>query len=662
MPWTPLPDITPFGNTLTVAISGGDFTSIAAAIAASVAGDVILIYPGTYNEVGPLTVPTDVSLQGLGVLRTTINFTNTNSVGFEMLDNNQISNMTINAPTGAGGIGIHWAPGVAPTGGVLDGVVIGGGEIGVHDESGGFGVLIQSSASIGATETAFETSNGSKTDYRSTGALGLVALDNCFHCWGAGSEMVLQSCKVDGANNVTDGIFIENDGLVTTTGLVVSETTHGVHIGAGGGTIHLYACDLRDNVTWDILTDNGAGDNVYLAACRASTNKISLAVGTLVQGTIVSDVEDDEGTISLGQFSIGLPLAGRETSMGEGDSFTTNMHVFTNTNLEVGAWVDETVTARSPSASTFAPFPGVGVGNTCYFGWEDDTFPNMKQKINGTAINLGTGALVWEFWNGGAWTAFTLMVTDSVAPYDQYAEGVWERASQSDHFRHGDMPGWASKVLNGQAAYWIRSRVSVAITTSPLIQQVKIGRSRTEFNADGFEEHFGASEPPFDYPFGLSHMTEVSGLVPANADLAYSATVVLRATRNKMANNSLDGTGGAFAIYEGTDTSKPLIVTAEIYPEGVGGDFEIGFTHTVHRPDDPLDGTVAESAVFDVQTAVTANVPQEFSFSVDISQLLVGDTVAFAFSRDARGANDPPDTLVAAVVLESVRVTVTSWQ
>lgn len=76
-------DLPNWENTIVVAKSGGDYTTITAAIAAAANGDIILICPGTYSE--SFTIAADVSLFGFGQEQTVVDGTITIAAGADSI-------------------------------------------------------------------------------------------------------------------------------------------------------------------------------------------------------------------------------------------------------------------------------------------------------------------------------------------------------------------------------------------------------------------------------------------------------------------------------------------------------------------------------------------------------------------------------------------------
>lgn len=107
-------------------------------------------------------------------------------------------------------------------------------------------------------------------------------------------------------------------------------------------------------------------------------------------------------------------------------------------------------------------FPDTEAANdAAYFG---AAVPFCELALDiGTAGVYSADALVWEYWNGTAWTALTVIDrTDTTA-------GDGKRSFQRDGAIHFVPPAsWAATTVKTQSAYWIRARVTAAnITTIP---------------------------------------------------------------------------------------------------------------------------------------------------------------------------------------------------
>ena len=119
------------GNTYYVSVNGNDtyvgdhlhntFRTIKHALSVATSGDEIVIFPGTYEEDFPLTVPTGVSVKGAGIRAVTITPTSGTFANDCFLLNGEttVSNLTIRDflynPVADTGYGFRFAPGMTVT-------------------------------------------------------------------------------------------------------------------------------------------------------------------------------------------------------------------------------------------------------------------------------------------------------------------------------------------------------------------------------------------------------------------------------------------------------------------------------------------------------------------------------------------------------------------
>ena len=97
------------------------------------------------------------------------------------------------------------------------------------------------------------------------------------------------------------------------------------------------------------------------------------------------------------------------------------------------------------------------VNDAFYFGGDSE--------FDIITLNMGTAGvgntIVWEYWNGSAWTSLT--VTDTTSGFTDIGVGNVSFTIPID---------WVTCTVNGSSQYWVRSRVSVAaFTTQPLLTQ-----------------------------------------------------------------------------------------------------------------------------------------------------------------------------------------------
>ncbi len=628
----------PRANTITVAKAGGDHLTIAAAIAAASAGDTIRIFPGAYSEDnsgGPLVQPTGVSIHGIGGHQNvTVAFTTTTQHGFQVGSSTSFGGIGLSGVTGALKACVHIPAGVVHN--HMQDVETNDCEIGVlvdasDDANDATEIFVRGT---GTRAQGIKLSAGSHYTVHDAELDSGLTLTDFALVDGAGTEFHLFSSHLQGALS-TNGIHVTNTADAQIIGVHLNGFTNALRIGASDGLLFALSCDIESSDTWDVLVEGGAGSSFYTGGTRATRSMLSISAGSSVQGSIVSDLEGDRALLSIGELAVGLPLAGKESVFGEGDSHTDDMHVFTNTSLEAGTWADVTTAAASATGSTFTLLPGITADNCVFVGSENAIFPGIKVTMDSTAITLGAGAINEEFWNGSAWTDFNLMATDADMPYNQYADAVFQRASQSDQVRFGPMTGWASKSLNGQVAFWMRWCVTTGITTSPVLQQVKVHTNRFEINLEGFAEQFGDAIEERSMPLP-EHRALKAPAAPGNVVVTVSASIEYTGSRNSYSTG--DGVVYIVPVPDGLDTSQPLTFRTLWKPSSTNAG-DVNFNLIVSEGDigDVVDGTIAETAVSVIQAASgTTDAIQaltEHSFSVP--DVIPGDVIFIAHTRAA---------------------------
>jgi len=293
------------------------------------------------------------------------------------------------------------------------------------------------------------------------------------------------------------------------------------------------------------------------------------------------DKEGDEGKTIAGELHVGMPEKGQESTIGEGDSYTRGMKVFTATSA--GIFADVSAEAKSASGSTFT-FSENATNAAIYISsdLENGTYlkhHGIKCSISVPAIiGTGGGTIVAEYWDestGGGWTEFAFMVTDSNSPYLPHAKELFEQ-SVSTQIRYDiSIPNddWGVNNVPDESTgapdrFWIRFRLTDAIDTLPIFEQFKLHTSRHEINADGWVEYFGNARPLESLPWNIAHAAP-AGTNPADGDVYYSDNLDVG-----MLENALTGIGDRVAfdsiIPENFDTSSPINFKVAVRPDDTG--------------------------------------------------------------------------------------------
>lgn len=382
----------------------------------------------------------------------------------------------------------------------------------------------------------------------------------------------------------------------------------------------------------------------------------------IVLNKITPTTGDDQGISIDGQVSIGTWSSPNELIVGGGDSTIDTMVVLT-TQDDI-SYTDQTVILQSDIGSTVAMFETTSAGNIFYFG-ADFPFAGIKIKYVSDGVMLPTD-YVAEYYSG-SWIAGAIMATNANSPYEQHGWAFGMNGHTSEQLRFNMdpsdiLPNWQQNTINGITKYWGRIRLVNAITTAPVLEQIKLHTSRWECNADGRTEYFGLSRYPRTLDAGIIKLipNTITGL--ADQSVTYESGVTVAGYNdNKFANNVVDSTLITQTIYKGLDTSIPLEYAISYYVAGTGTGI-IDWEARVYTVSDGFvyDGT-AVPTVLHVADTITTNsnlVRRSVKFYLDVSSLTDNDGILVNLRRDATPANTN-DTLPHDVVLTNY--TLTGW-
>jgi len=460
---------------------------------------------------------------------------------------------------------------------------------------------------------------------------------------GTGERAQLIGCVISGNETGIEVVSPDDLGILANFFNIFSNNTTGLRI--TDGTLFQRDDTFQANTSLDleVLTADARFLSVGASFSQLTANIDSAATAV---GAHISEVDGDESYRIMGEFSVGHPDEGHRAGFGKGTSSALNITALTNTNGEIGTWADITTQLESPLGSVAALFPGTAAENTFYLG-HPEKFVGLDNIVS-TAMVLGSGAVAVEFWNGAAWVGVNHMSTTADdSPPQQYADALWERVDD-EHVRFDDMPGWAQKSLNGTTAYWIRVRITSAITTVPQAQHMKPHFDSTEISRTGQVTLFGAAEPKIVLPTNWSNFNDVQGFPAGNVFIDYSPQVSVLSLDADFDDGSVNAVGTLIQIPSGLDTSKPIELSVQWIPKSTGGDVELQTVETLVREGDTLDGTLAETFSSKVVTAPATNVLVTTTFQFDVSELTPSDFLAITLFRDAMGGN-ADDTLLGDV-------------
>uniref|UniRef100_A0A6C0EKM9 Uncharacterized protein n=1 Tax=viral metagenome TaxID=1070528 RepID=A0A6C0EKM9_9ZZZZ len=460
-------------------------------------------------------------------------------------------------------------------------------------------------------------------------------------------ELEIDSWIVSDNSPATNGLHITGDGV----NLAFSGTHF--HTASGG---------------YDILVDpalTGTGSQITIIG-ELIRDKISVPSGykstaVFVSAAIDKGTNNDVSYVIDGETQIGSVENPSELAVGEGDSIVQNMFVF---SYNGSTYTDNTTAARSRTGSTFPLFSAVTAGNIAYIGNSGRQFPSMKFNISGTAMAIGAGAIVLEYWNG-AWTSVHFMDTLADYPYTQNDGTLL--ATVADHQVRIDtsiLATWTTTTVNSQSGYWLRFRITSDITTSVVLERIKLSTNHTEINRDGFMESFGNGEATSNLRIGTAYLSRGA---PSSYSLNVSSGISsLTRPYSEFNNSSFDGHAYVVNLEKGIDTSRAFTLQIRWAPTtNNAGNVEITFIHTtgITTGDNVDAGTITQTADTSI-TAVTSStigVLYETNFTFYVSSLFPNQNLIIEVSRDARSSN-PNDTLNGGIVIFDETITVYRWR
>jgi hypothetical protein len=553
---------------------------------------VIVVYPGVYTT-DAFFLPDYVNLVGVGGKEAVIIEASTTTLPLCGANGGQrIEGLTFRNASGSGGIGIE--------------VV------------GTTGTLYLRDLLIGNCETAIQCD----------GSAYSVDIDHV-------------SCE----NGVT-GAYVDGAGAVAQiNNLTLSDFITGLHVGSTGGTVTgTFLRCVDDSAFTTHVQVEAASSVLALVNSIFRDDKTDFNASAEISAQHVSHVPGDEAVHFGSELHVGSEVRPRESCFGGGESHTRGLAVFTNTSLEAGTWADITDNLKYVDAAYSTLFAGVGADNCCYIGG-DYQFPGIKPLIT-TAMDLGTGSVIAEYWNGSAWTEFYHMSTSGNGAWSQYALDLWTRAADEQiRFDTSIFSAWATKDLNGTTKYWVRVRIVTAITTAPEADVCKLHTHRTEINSDGVVEFFGDAEPHRDLVWDIALEGRQDGFDPKDADSSIASGVDWKNRDNDFIDAEYLGKLSGIRVAQGWDTSRELTYIFGWHPRSgatLTGDVEIQVDGYIFQSGDQFDGTktpdFSESEIIDVSTLADAEMVLT-SFTFRIPSMVPGDLLVMHIYRDATAAN-----------------------
>lgn len=569
---------------ITVATSGGDFTSIQAGMNAASAGQTVLVYPGTYNENIDFTaIASSVRVTGFpNAQNVVIAGTGTGS-RVTLSQAGTLREVTVVGPSSGSNPAIDCSGLGAGNLAVLFNVAVQGGG------AGHTGPLIRGAGSgiVAAIQGLYH--NGGDTSgnfFECTGGvcIGLDWIGNVGSCdafiYISGGSLRVQNVQFqeDGLYSCTDAIESAG-GKLQAQSIIIPEQntpcTNAFHISADGVIVDISDAHLHSD-TWDLLVDPalvGTGSTINLTSVDLQNAKSSIPSAWAPDLYIVSHLDtggagDNPGNKFKGNVDIGSIQFPAASSTGTGDSTTLGMVAYTF-DSSLGTYVEVTSAVQQAGGATATW--AIDDGDGLLIGFP--TKPTMMDLENVVAL---IGSTKVNVWTGAAWSLITTMSGKSGESQTTYAETVFERTNGDENLRLGtDKAPWTTWVVNdppttGTNRFWVFIENDGALTQAPTVDRVKVGDSYIEEKNTG-TARFGGSEEVRTFWEGTGEsLSSPSGgaNAPNNADITISTNVSYRQARSSYSAGQDNRAGTQLELPRGVDTSRDPALILEWTTDG----------------------------------------------------------------------------------------------
>lgn len=641
-------------------IASGDYITIKEAVnsimdASASKPYCVFVYPGVYLEDNPITLKPYVSLYAMaGAPATKIIANNINSNLVVLDAGGEIRGVTVFGATGAAGV---YYSGGAIAAAILD-VLMDNCLTGLKVTGPGSNIYASNVIFSGTMDNPIAIENGSNMFLR---------MANIFST-GVDKAIKIDASTLDGVGifiqtNAEDGIFLDNGAIIDIRDASVQYSNNALHLSSNGNNIaRLFSFQIDNSTTYDMLSDS-ANNIIVMQGGKADANKIKTS-GCSINTNYFYDKQWESSQVIEGKLSVGSKQTPTNFITGGGSFYIQEMTVMTNTNGEVGTWNDITSNLTNQDAVGTDLFAGTGADNCMYVGVTNKFYGIRYLIIN--AINLGTGSLVWEYWNGAAWTTYASMASKREPQYTPYANSFAAVTWIQERMYTGIGADWATKTLNSIAdKYWIRCRIVSSITTIPKADVMDIQPDSMVIRFDGTRHYFGANRFVTNLPLKLYAKPNKALQAENPASLSIANAINIAETNLTFADGEVDDV--VFYVDKfpfGIDYSYPMTLEITWCTAATTGNIEWSVEYAVVRPTTAiLDGTIPKqiiSGVFAVGATAWQTQKSQLQIYIDPTNIQIGDVFYTRLLRDARSTNTD-DTMVGDAVVVRFEVKQMVW-
>nr|QBK88863.1 MAG: hypothetical protein LCMiAC01_05450 [Mimivirus LCMiAC01] len=660
----------------------GDYTSIKDAITNNNNPNTIFkVYPGTYVENNPITLPIGCSLMAAGTPgNTTIVALNPGSDIIILNPWCKIEGFAIYGASTAGSRGIYFDGSINGSSySSINQCIIQHCDIGIETDNGP-GTLICYYSLIHPTASTlakgvYVHSGGQfvASSIRVTGIPTVpLYVTDAFVCAGSGSKLSLTTAS---GNYCTTSLNLNDGGNFELTLYTTNGCGTGLYIGNTGTTskIRATALNMIGSITYDI--DVQATDaEISLFSSEIDGNIINNPNSVIINAKFYSFKDNKKFQTITGDLRIGTLSNPSTVMMGEGKYKNSTITVFSNDNLEAGTWVDNTAAALSSDNSVFNLFQAVTAGNCLYVGSTSNIYGIKANITTATTSTPSKSDIIAEYWDGSAWTSLNSMQLLATSPYYNNMDSFVASANKQ-HIRYNvtTVTSMPNKTLNSVNKKWIRYRIVNAITGLPQAEYIKLHTNAKKINKDGFTEYLGDARKCC----ALQLNTYPSNSTPVSQEIFLSDNLSVKKIDNKFADSVVTRIGLSTYIKKCTDTSFPIkLKFAFVGDSDTAGDVEwkVRYAYTTSGSSVYHNTTDAPSEASGVTTVTKISSIAINSSDKDIREVIEmniedinvnpssGDEhiLWVSLERDASGGN-ANDTYTGAVSIIQLKGVYVSW-
>jgi len=522
-------------------IGRGHFTTISAAIASVQSGNVVIIhvYPGTYQENNPISLPNGCSIKAVGsAMNTIIIGKNSNVPVFETSISNIIDSLTI----------IGGSYGVSHNG--LSATTFSG----IENT-----IFLNSTVSVAGSpfllsRVNFIFSNTDNSNFIAITVNGgsLIANDVKINSiptsLGGGGLLVtnggLASIDVFSVYYCTNAVSIKNNSSIRSTLVTIQNCTNGCSVlpnDVGYGNLISQYCigtlTIEGSTAYDLNIEANA--NLQFLAAQLDDSKIYNPNNIIINSNIQNYRNTVNYQILSGNVFIGTESISTITSIGTNIN-TNNMlcYLFDGTN-----YVDESANFRIPAD------PPVTINNQSLF------ISHKTSIINGFDIysNLNTNPTL-SYWNGSTWVNLNYSIYDikNLTFSSQITN------SASIYFDNTYLPQQVA--VNSVTAYWIRVTLSNCNITN-----IVLHANCSAFNIIGQNRKYGQTRcnKQIHIPVNIINGA-VNFCLSSDFDISSPYTINVYAATSGITLNgqSFSGTSASVTLYAINTTLQTVTLSA----------------------------------------------------------------------------------------------------